>query len=720
MKKIFSYFIYSLITLVATVATTESFNYVSKNLKPSVITYTKTNYEFPTFTIVNNKEVSVEKVYRERVFKKEKTKAVTFKKVNKVVKLSTARIKRKKLVSKLSKLKIKNKVVHKLSTRFEIVDNRNLNVEIKTIDVNKLTKLAIANFEKLNLEHKKLIAINRKKDLKPKKEIIEKEIVENKVEVAKNTLIDKKPVVDSVSIQNSGNLKDEKETFEDDLVVFDYSKPKKVNKKKEELEAKEPIKDVFKKVKGLATTNLAAGTNYKADPIKQNPLFDFERVKRETSSDNKAIKNAIAAITDNKKSDYSNMATKSKQPVVKMIKSSLVSDVTTHKTFKSKLYIKANSIKINGKKSSSIKNFEITYLDDYSAINQDFGSGKIVLNNKLSSKYAIREAYLKDYSLENFVTRTELVFEGDKIALNLPLINKESIYSLVEENNYYDSHTLVELDNKTEDVELDKIKNKNSYFKKFYLDNNFQVVDPEASEYSYVLFLGVVPGNRIISYKLNNGRETSKIYFVDEEELYFDSNFYHEGIVDEFEVSQIDLLGNEAFSKEYQAEDIVFMLNDTISTKESLNEHKFTNLLYPFNSRRYYVVKGSKDNIYIGKLDQKRVKVPTEEYISEIIARFNVDNLAGQCIVQINLSKPAKEIKYDGVQPKYNINLDSFVVDKSGQSFDTVDVNTKLVFIKGEVGSQNGIISVKVKYFDNSVDYLKTYCSNNSYLVEQL
>ena len=41
----------------------------------------------------------------------------------------------------------------------------------------------------------------------------------------------------------------------------------------------------------------------------------------------------------------------------------------------------------------------------------------------------------------------------------------------------------------------------------------------------------------------------------------------------------------------------------------------------------------------------------------------------------------------------------------------------KKIFILGE---EQGIINAKIKYTDGSEDYLQSYCSNSTYLVEQL
>ena len=126
MKKIFSYFIISTFSLIAAVLITVSCNSFSNNLKPTSITYTKLSYEFPTFTVINNQKDIVEKTSKNKIIRKKENRFITFKKIKKNLKLSTVAIKSNKRIDTLIKIKIKNKLVHNLSTRFQIVEKRKL------------------------------------------------------------------------------------------------------------------------------------------------------------------------------------------------------------------------------------------------------------------------------------------------------------------------------------------------------------------------------------------------------------------------------------------------------------------------------------------------------------------------------------------------------------------------------------------------------------------
>jgi hypothetical protein len=63
------------------------------------------------------------------------------------------------------------------------------------------------------------------------------------------------------------------------------------------------------------------------------------------------------------------------------------------------------------------------------------------------------------------------------------------------------------------------------------------------------------------------------------------------------------------------------------------------------------------------------------------------------------------------------MSLDRFYLEKNGSlSEEETPLSTKLFIL----GDQQGIINVKVEYQDKTTDYLQTFCSPETYLLEQL
>jgi len=63
------------------------------------------------------------------------------------------------------------------------------------------------------------------------------------------------------------------------------------------------------------------------------------------------------------------------------------------------------------------------------------------------------------------------------------------------------------------------------------------------------------------------------------------------------------------------------------------------------------------------------------------------------------------------------LNLSMLALDKDGRFYQEPSDQTKRAFIMGE---EQGIINIQLIYPDNSKRYIQTYCSENTYLVEQL
>ncbi|HLW56518.1 MAG TPA: hypothetical protein VKY27_03980, partial [Bacteriovoracaceae bacterium] len=67
----------------------------------------------------------------------------------------------------------------------------------------------------------------------------------------------------------------------------------------------------------------------------------------------------------------------------------------------------------------------------------------------------------------------------------------------------------------------------------------------------------------------------------------------------------------------------------------------------------------------------------------------------------------------------------SQVLDQDGKFYDSVGPKSNKIIILGENfgpidQSQDGKVNIKIDYLDGSTRFLSSYCSPNTYLVEQL
>ena len=132
-------------------------------------------------------------------------------------------------------------------------------------------------------------------------------------------------------------------------------------------------------------------------------------------------------------------------------------------------------------------------------------------------------------------------------------------------------------------------------------------------------------------------------------------------------------------------------------------------------------------NLFVGVgRNKQEVIVPSEDYIVEM--RDIKLGLAGNdraCVVQVNLSQKAQNYSLAIESFNQSIITYSKVLDSDGKLYDSFGGNSEKIFIVGENQSgsplgDNGIINVKIDYKNGSSDYFSTYCSKNSYIVEQL
>ena len=96
---------------------------------------------------------------------------------------------------------------------------------------------------------------------------------------------------------------------------------------------------------------------------------------------------------------------------------------------------------------------------------------------------------------------------------------------------------------------------------------------------------------------------------------------------------------------------------------------------------------------------------------------FKFTDLTRKCLVQINASKGIESVNIEGSASNGFLNLEKLYLDKDGTFGDEPTELTEKIFI---AGLKQGSISMKIKYLDTSVDYLQSFCSDETYLIEQL
>ncbi|MEE2671173.1 MAG: hypothetical protein VYA54_05655 [Bdellovibrionota bacterium] len=356
--------------------------------------------------------------------------------------------------------------------------------------------------------------------------------------------------------------------------------------------------------------------------------------------------------------------------------------------------------------------FDIRFHDDIDEMVQDFGTGRIKLSGDLQGQMNIRRGTV--FSRGHYPTTLDLVLEDTHADIVIPLLSVEKIEEIGTEYNIPDvgAHMLVELDKETEDVDLGL---DHKYKAKFFLDKNFNVVDRANSDFYFVFFMGIEPGNTIVKFLDSKSQITSKIVHLSAQEVYYEPNFYADIETDLISMYEEGLMSDCLSILNVNPKEIESWSMVKDAKKESLNTINFENMRYPLGARKYLKLNHLNEPIFVGRWSQEEIAIPTEEYINQILSRFNVRG--GECVVQLNLADQPMDILYNGMSTRGGLNLSMLALDKDGRFYQEPSDQTKRAFIMGE---EQGIINIQLIYPDNSKRYIQTYCSENTYLVEQL
>jgi len=496
----------------------------------------------------------------------------------------------------------------------------------------------------------------------------------------------------------------------DDFVFYDYSAE---DKKDQKMEMQDKIAD-FMKVTG--SSSVVAKTTSAPEQVKEHkqdqnpvlPVIDYQALlngspKVSAAEPNKRVP---APIVETKSDNKEKMSEYSFTPKNKKVNT---------QNYNSELTVFTRTINVNGS-SENNKNYEIRFNDDIDDIQRDYGNGKIELSSLLNTEIGIRRGTI--FSAGHVLTTTDFVYEDGPSDIEVPLLSEDALKDLITGQNItgLGAQILIKLDDMTEDTDL-FVETK--YEAKIFLNKNFKVIDRSEDEYSYIMYLGVDPGNTIISFRTFKNQVTSKIIHLSNDEVYFDSNFYAEFVTDFFSLYEDNLLGREQSFLNVDSNKISSLSYEAKITQKSLNRYEVAKAIYPFGTRQYFEVQHLDEGIFIGRWNTDFVDIPSESYMRHALGQFQLSNVSNQCLIQINLTKSAKEFYFNGksAESENGMRVQSKILDADGVFYSDLSQQSNRIFLLGE---EQGTVNIQIRYSDGSNDYIQSYCSEASYLIEQL
>jgi hypothetical protein len=317
-------------------------------------------------------------------------------------------------------------------------------------------------------------------------------------------------------------------------------------------------------------------------------------------------------------------------------------------------------------------------------------------------------------------TSTEVILEEGDGSVSIPLIEEEILNDLnipFEQKGSVGS-LLIELDDESELAKLDV-----PFGDVITLDGDLKRTT--SKDFRYQLFLGVRSGNAMISYNRINGDVVSKIIHIHENELTFDSNFYEEIQEEKIKLFEEDLLAKENSPLIIPGEQVKVFAKNVFAKKISQNTYQISTGASHLAGRRYLEIGHHLEPVFVGIRDNNQVTVPSENFMRFILSKIEGSSLGNRCLVQVNLKKKVQKFEVGSESVASSLMTYNQVLDSDGKFYDSVSDKSKKIIIIGESQASSRLssdakINLKIDYVDGSTQYLNSYCSPNTYLVEQL
>jgi hypothetical protein len=369
-------------------------------------------------------------------------------------------------------------------------------------------------------------------------------------------------------------------------------------------------------------------------------------------------------------------------------------------------------------KIDELKGFEVRFQDDLSETIEDFGAGEVQFQAIMAKPKMTRSIVIlkRGYA----PTSTEVILEEGDGSVSIPLIEEEILNDLnipFEQKGSVGS-LLIELDDESELAKLDV-----PFGDVITLDGDLKRTT--SKDFRYQLFLGVRSGNAMISYNRINGDVVSKIIHIHENELTFDSNFYEEIQEDKIKLFEEDLLAKENSPLIIPGEQVKVFAKNVFAKKISQNTYQINSGASHLAGRRYLEIGHHLEPVFVGIRDNNQVTVPSENFMRFILSKIEGSSLGNRCLVQVNLKKKVQKFEVGSESVASSLMTYNQVLDSDGKFYDSVSDKSKKIIIIGESQASSRLssdakINLKIDYVDGSTQYLNSYCSPNTYLVEQL
>lgn len=412
---------------------------------------------------------------------------------------------------------------------------------------------------------------------------------------------------------------------------------------------------------------------------------------------------------------------KRKREVMRGVAKSIAKSIppsTDHSIFhaeKREVNINAYSIDVGGKHPEKVSNFQFIPNYDESEVVSSDSDGIMSIQLKEGESGVIRGRFVA----MGHIRMVADIPIGSVDNLEVPLID-EGVFNtyidgLIKEQSapadvMHGGHVLAYVEEAVEDISID-----GDYKAKILLSDNFSVVKDDS--YSYIMFLGVDPGNTVISYLYDNGGVAEKISYVSYDEVLFEFGMTTMSKHTSISLYERGLLSKESKELNINKSDINYFNRDVKFSSAGFNKYEYKRPKKLLGMRDYLKLEHLGDSIYVGHDGWGSIEVPSRGFIEEIMKGFEIDTLDRVCFVQVNLPKNVSDLKANLESQEGSSNINTIYLDTDGEFVETPTAKTEKAFFVGEL---EGVFSLKIKYSNNKRKIFNSFCSMGAYIVEQL
>jgi hypothetical protein len=212
---------------------------------------------------------------------------------------------------------------------------------------------------------------------------------------------------------------------------------------------------------------------------------------------------------------------------------------------------------------------------------------------------------------------------------------------------------------------------------------------------------------------------------VHENEITHDANFYEDVVNEKIRIYEEDLLAKESSPLIISGDKVKIFATNSVAKKINNHTYKMAFGSSHLGGRRYLELNHQSEPLFVGIRDNNNVTVPSENFMRFILSKVEGAKLGNRCLVQINLTKKALALEVASESISQSLMTTTQMLDSDGKFYDSLSDKTRKIIVIGEGQGAQDIspdakVNIKIKYQDGSVQFLNSYCSPNTYLVEQL